>query len=865
VGGTDTLRGSAFQIVQALSDVVALLTNKRFAAIRIEGQDDAVDYEALDADDRRIAVWQAKTRQDSDSWGAAELAAILLEWDRVDEASITEFTFVTDGRLGPSGQGLNALIKAFQENADSKALLGGASTIGRHGVTLPSPAVVRRVRILCQLGNSDDVLARLEMQILRLIERSRVVTSEDAADAANRLFRIFFLVGGRPELARRVVTRAEIVDILGISEASLLGGLAWSAETATAYRIAIAQRRTDQTEVLMPCVQGVAAEPSVLRLASAATVKPTNEQASIDTVLTEPVVGITGFSGTGKTVSLTLLTCLAAENDYIPIYISAAGHAPGSLPNRIRGAIESVLSRRLSPGAVERVLALPELLLLIDGISEVPEAAQNALRSDLEKLNAQRPLRVIAAGRDLPVLRSVLQVLGEPVAYRLTPLTNATRRELAGRLQDKRTDIVETLERKLGDAVDNPLLFLMALGLSDDCVPSSRAAVYEQFLCGLTTRSGVAYPELTLSAFGVAWARLIELNRRTTDHYDWMTALSQASLRLGEGPIWRGERPSGKDLLARGEALGLVSRTSPDGGLAPLHDSFADFLAGRSMARGYTPFPTRLSTEFDEAILFAIEIAGLEDGLALRLASENPLLACRVSRMRNSGSTAEIGQLICLLNALVGDSNLPVFRKFRGLRLHHNPSFTGVVLVEDGNETIDSAGFDCLVDNHPAIMVPPETTSLQLALRLWATAMSKARRPEARVFQELPPFDQAAAAIQVEEYARSVDSEISRLVNSTIPASIRERVELELGPRGIVAVVGEPEPAGLLRNLETPMKYQRGHRYQVITSSQGNNVDDGLAGSTSVENFMRRHPTHFAADEIGEALNALSDYSWPER
>jgi hypothetical protein len=866
MGGSDTLRGSTFQIVQALSDVVDLLARERFGAIRLEGQDDVIDYEALDLEGQRIAVWQAKTRQDSDSWGAAELASVLLAWDEVDGAAEVDFTFVTDGRLGPSGQELDALIRAFQRDDDAEALSRGASKLGRSGVTLPSLEVARRVRILPRMGTAEDVLARLEMQILRLLERSRIATTDDAADAANRLFRRFFLVGGQVDLARRVVSRNEIVAALGINEESLRGGLPWSNATVTAYRAAIARTAVNHSRVLPPYVVEIASEPAVLRMMTMTAADHGNEREPIDALLGEPLVALTGASGAGKTISLANLANRAAMRGVVPVQLSAAGHVPGSLPRRIRNAIENALDRQLSPGAVEAVMALPELLLLVDGISEVPEETQAALRADLGTLNAQRPLRVIATGRDLPIVIAVLQVIGRPTAYRLSLLNSSSRRDLASRLPDVRPGVVEAIEQQLGDAVDNPMLFLMALAVSGDCVPSSRAAVHEEFLRGLVARSGVAHPELTMSAFGVAWARLIGMNRRTTDHYGWLVALNQAITRLSNGPVWRGAELSGTELLAKGQALGLVSRIDPDGGLAPLHDSFADFLAGRAMSRGDAEFPPHLSSMYDEAVLFAVDISGLSDWLALRIASENPLLACKVSHhLKGRGQAAELSQVGQLLIALVGDSDLPMLGESRGLRLHYHPDFLGIVFAGEGHETIDEEAFDALLDEHPAIMVPPGTTSLQLAVRLWATAMSRAQRPAIRLYQELPSQDAEAAAAQVAEYAKNVDSEIMRLVAATIPASLRGLVMSAVGPRGLVAVVADPTPTGIMENREMPMRYRRDRHYQVTPTGQFEHAHHSLSGITTVEHFMRRHPAQQGANEISEVLKVLSEYTWPER
>lgn len=77
MGGTDTIRGIAFQLAQTLSDVLDFVVIGEAAAVVVEGAQDVVDYEFLGEDGQRVAVRQAKTRREPGTWGASELAKIL--------------------------------------------------------------------------------------------------------------------------------------------------------------------------------------------------------------------------------------------------------------------------------------------------------------------------------------------------------------------------------------------------------------------------------------------------------------------------------------------------------------------------------------------------------------------------------------------------------------------------------------------------------------------------------------------------------------------------------------------------------------------------------------------------------------------
>jgi WD40 repeat protein len=224
VGGVDNLRGCAFQIVQALSDVVDLVVDERAEAVVIEGEEHFVDYATLDRNGRRLAVRQAKTRQRSGTWGAADLARILRGWGELADAEEARFAFVTDGRLGRSGQELYDLIRSVKREPDAAALSAGAARLGLGAGDLPPLGVLRRVEIWSQMGATDHVLVQLERRIHALLERTRPTTTDEAQSAANKLFVKLFVAGGRVDLARRTITRSEVLATLGVDERSRPGG-----------------------------------------------------------------------------------------------------------------------------------------------------------------------------------------------------------------------------------------------------------------------------------------------------------------------------------------------------------------------------------------------------------------------------------------------------------------------------------------------------------------------------------------------------------------------------------------------------------------------------------------------------------------
>lgn len=878
MSGIGTIRGITFQVAQALSDVVDLVVEGRGEAVTIEGAADVVDYEILDRDGRAVAVRQAKARQEPGTWGANELAKILCVWGEVDYADTAEFAFVTDASLSDSGQRLKNLIKDMKLHPDEEVLRQTAASF-RSGLQLPSLEVLRRVQILTRMGTVETVLGKVEMRILTLLQRARLATPEDAESASNALLRKLFVIGGTTDLEHRTISRAEVLDALGLDEASMQGDLAWSEDTAAAYRAAVAEDSLQAHGFAPMNVVSAAATPSVLRLLYAPD-SPQGAQ-SLDAVLAEQAAALVGATGEGKSTALRYLAAIAAQRGLVPVFLEASGHTPGALTRRVRYGIEAVLKRPLTAGAVQHVLAAPELLLLIDGVSEVSADTRASLRSDLGQLAAQRPVRVIATGRDLPLTIAGVGLPDNTAVFRITGLDHDGRMRIAaahGRQQAVRMiehrlgttidnptlsqiggDCTRTKLRSSRTAADNPMLFLMALSLSSDGVPHSRAEVYEQFIRGLVARAGAADDDVDIAALGVAWAEMISRDQRTTDHYSWRLALGTALDDLAALPAWRGHTSTAERALATAQRTGLLTRSDPDSGLAPLHDSFADFLAAQAIVRQEASLPPQLNAGYDETVLFMVEMAGLDYAFALRLATENPLLACRVGRQRESCGHADANQVGSLLQALAGGRKLPALAS-SGLRLCQHDRFTGVAMAGEDYQMVDGAQFDMLAREHPAILMPPDSGSLQLAVTLWAAAVERAQRPSRRLFQQTPPADADQAGPLLIAYLRETRQELERLASTSLPDTVRSRVLAAVGPPGIVGYVADPEP-GHLGGFDVPIRYRRSAEY-AITRGQPP-VGTGLLNLDTLARMMHLHPAVQAAHEVRQALDVLTSYTWP--
>jgi hypothetical protein len=865
VAGFDTIRGIGFQQACALADAVELVLDPDATLLRVEGAEDVVDYETLAADGRRLRVRQAKTRQEPGTWGAGELASILRAWAELGDADGAEFAFVTDGQLGESGVGLRRLLEAARAGATQTELDAMVNAIPRAKLDLPSVSLLRRVELVTRAGTVGSVLERLERRVLRLIERGRMATADDAVAVVDRLFRRLFEVGGERLLGQREVTKQQILEVLGLTGQEVTGGGAWDGQTRDAYQAQLLSRPT-RPDILVLDVLRVGAGPRVLQLGDGPLPAEAAAPRQPEVMLEATQSLLVGPTGTGKTTCLDTLSEQAASRGGVPVLLRADGHLPGTLPRRVHEVVAGVLGQRLTAVGVQRLLADPGLLLLIDGISEVDRDTRAALGHDLRTLAAQRVLQVIGTGRDLAAVRSVVPEAGNSAAFSLVGLSHADRQAIArARTPGDADQTVARIEGTLGDAVGNPLLFGMAITVGEQAgVIESRSQVYREFLAGLAARARLVDTDITFAALGMAWSELLAGSRRATDSYEWRQLLAGALEGLDGIGAFTGHAATAGQVLAEAQAMGLLVRPDLDAGLVPLHDSFADYLAGVAVARGWVELPGPLVPAQDEQVLFAVEIAGFNDGLAERLVAENPLLACRVAAMPEAeGAGLDPERLAALLAMLVADGDLPTLAGRGGIRVLDTEQVVGVVLVDGPSGPVELPEFDQLAAENPSWLFPPGTGSLAVAVNIWASVVRAALQPTRRLPPRLVPTDPDAVVRELVEHETACAELLTSAVKRILPSpAVGDRV-LSVLDRGLVAVVEDPQQ-GPYGRLEVPVAYRRGGGQTLVVRDGDPRVDKAQLSTQGVADLLLDpHPIRETAKRVLDALEALTAKVWP--
>jgi hypothetical protein len=118
------------------------------------------------------------------------------------------------------------------------------------------------------------------------------------------------------------------------------------------------------------------------------------------------------------------------------------------------------------------------------------------------------------------------------------------------------------------------------------------------------------------------------------------------------------------------------------------------------------------------------------------------------------------------------------------------------------------------------------------------------------------------AIVLLPAYLRQVDQEIRRLASLCLPGAVRDNVLAAVGPRGVVAYVGDPVPGGL-GGWEIPVRYRRSSEY-VVTRADGEPPEARELAQDTLAGMMRLHPAELAAQEISEALSVLTHNTWPQ-
>ena len=864
MAGVDTVRGIAYQQAHAVLAALDVLDDLDLAALRVEGVHDVVDIELFTMAMSVRHAKQVKTPIEPYTWGEAELVAVLRRWANLPEADRATFEFLTNGRLGPSGEKVQAALE--------EAALGRPQALADlldEDVPGAACAALEHARVRVDPAGVGVLLLRAERQVAAMLPQARTAADarEQAQHAVDRLFRLLLDRAANPDPEARIVTRDEIAATLGVP-ANQPASQRWPGGIRDRYLQAALDVRLDA--VVSQLVEPHGAARSAVRHTDA----PQNEEqleCSALLSINGPVI-LAGRTGTGKSTAARNLCRDAAREGQVVLLAHAETYLQGRLEALAADALSGLLGEDLPSATGRQVLADRCVTLVIDGVSEVPVPVRDALHDDLAaSVAGGRGARIVLVGRDVAVLREVLPSSVMPAAYQMVELDADRRFDLACRKllgrpqadggQDRSADevriIVAQVGHALGDAARNPLLFTMGLTLVAEGIPfTSRASLYQKFVERLAERSGATGIVIAAAALGIIYARLLDEGRRYADPYEWAQLLDDvtAELRAAGQPA----DPHAIDTAVR--RCGLITPIGYTQTLAPIHDSFADYLAGAAHARRASPYPPRLRADDDQRVLFGAEISGMNAALALLVVRDQPFLTVRLAGFDRRDLTEEApAEVETLISHLVSARDGYLVALWRTA----DDRVVAVRCSQDRSSWVDESTALRLSEVAPAVVVE-DGGPLAIAVRLWRQDLI-ARLHTAPGLGSRHPTSLEEACSALEAHASQTAAAADRLIGAVAPPGHASVLSARVGPLGLTAAV-YPAAEGY-RGVDWPVSYFHTKDVSVVAApAEDENSMDGYTDLArrrgSVGALTADSPATAAAKRVRDAIDGLTRWDW---
>ncbi len=851
MAGFDTFRGCSFQA--AYSVVLALdVLEGEGAALKLEGDEDIVDA-AIESEDGIDAVCiQAKTKAEPYVWGPAEVIGVLQRWLGGPSSHSARFEFVTDGPLGPSVT--NDLRPALRRLGEDAATTHDDQYLRDNGLD-PNNQALARVSIRSRLPTGRDLLERAAVRILELHERLEPIGVEQARDIVNRLFAAAVLGSGEQDSRQRTLERGQIAELVEVPTGLIDDAEPWSADVEAAYLEALGDGEINPAWTLLQLL--AVDRPAVLSFVEARdSAGKEAHPLQADSLLDSKDRGllILGPAGAGKTTTVAQLRSEAAANGLVSISLRLSSYSGEGLSPLLRRALERVLSRRVSPGAVVELLSRTETLVLIDGAGELVPEQQEALIEDVKTLRDRHPVgaRFLLVARDAAAFSQ-----SSLVSYTLLGLDDERRRLIAAGLIENSEEMVAEIEKDLGDVVANPLLFTMALGLrAGGIAATSRVDLFDGFMQGLQER--IEGRRLSLAALACLQYGCFEIRsdgRYVAEEWWWMDAFARARSSLIDAGTLAGDTASAEELVQEVRELGLMTQVGELAELGLLHDLFCDWLASESIRRGFSELPSPVPEPFEETTSFLAERGQLDRHQILAIAG-NVVAAGRAADSYvhagffDLGLANELWQSLC---SQLGDS----------LREELGPLQVGVIgdsqpwvfLADDPNDDPTSA--------HLRTLAIGEISELSIVLDLWIAVVRLALTKQRWSRPVKVPTTEIEVATLVEGTAERHHEAMVELVDALAPGLL-DRVEREVGPISIQGwllpgrdMPGVPGTGQTIRHY--PMLYRLtsgSTEIQLIETEE--DAPAGLpTGQMAAETYVVERPEAAARKSVQKALTSL--------
>jgi hypothetical protein len=820
--------------------------------LTIEGASDIVDVELARRSTPRRPLFQVKSRQEPYTWPPSEVADVIRDWERAGGGSEAPLRFVSDGSASPDTARL--LAPALERARAGAVSADDCDYFARLGIDADGAAYVE---LATQSDGTGGQLAMAENRARRLLALVGPVSGDAPQAVVDRLFRLFAVHGGERAIERRTFTREDLAAAVGVDLSAIDSGDGWSDEIATIYRSAVAAE-----QALHPLVELAALLDSTPTApALALTVTSDDEPRAVVPASTlidgSGGAGVCGAAGTGKTTAATQMKVHAAQGDQTAVMIVAPGYRRGDLDRRIRRVLEKTIGRPLASSVVADALGEGNATLLVDGLEGLSVEQRDAVLADLREFVDRLPdLRLVLVARE----RWLARRFGLPT-YTLSPLDTSARIAIAESLVDDAAEIVADLEGALGDVVDNPLLFVMALALTRAGVsPETRPEIFAGFVDGLRERAMAIADETDLSVLRHCANALSAEQRVSADRYWWISTAAEALEQLRADGLYEVGQRTAESVFSRLLAIGLLFEDEIAASVSLLHDSFRDYFTSVALTRGEVEHPAVVSSEWEAAFELVSEQGGLTAEYARAIARDNVVAAVRAARFDKAGVDAMLtGELTrTLIDRHLGAS--PFGAQFGVVVVSGAEHRLALVAPggEDGEMTPEEAA-ELGTTTPLAVALSPDAGPLALATALWRECLKKMTASE-------PPSLLRPIPETAEGLAEAVRDDF--VMRQAALVSLAERLVPTMADR-LIDAVGWSGLRGHVRDPVThtpfpgqswtfhPLEYDYGGDDVVVTAAPSPPPAATFRSHAVAEAFVETSPQEAALDAFVDAVNEL--------
>ncbi len=825
MAGTDTIRGIHYQQAHAVALAIEVIADPSLGAMRVEGKDDIVDVELWDVSDRCVRAAQYKIRQDSRTWGVAEIVKVLNRWLNLDESETVQFSFQTNGEFGPSVVSLQQEVAAYVHD-------GIEATLATRGLVKFDRNKLSKLKLVQHDVDADAILNEAILAMVRLLPAALVNGTEVFNDAQARVLRLFaemFTAGSNPDASKRLLTRQQLADIAEINLANIPAE-SWSDvrdQLLTHFRN---QRPSLLFDFELPDTYTAGQWIEHIGRTSLLEV-PTRDNAPrvfAETFASYNFSLLAGSTGMGKTTAIANAQRRLAHNSKVALVINSDYEYRGDLVRAATGVIASILGKPVGPSIARHAFDDPDVTLVVDRASELSDELRLQLKNDLANLDAQT-VRICLTGREIGTLKALCP--GTPEEFATTEFKDNDQTQLSealweskGKSKDSAHAALLKIRTLLGDLTNNPLLLTVGHWLElNNRLPTSRADLYASTLDLLGERASESELSIQLPIIGGVFSRLIDDRQWSTNFFKWHRVLEELFDALPGTLRTNPAVPRSTDAAINS---GVISNNVAHNQIRALHDSFADYLAALAIRESVCDAPKHPTWADARRLEFLQELEELKPEAAIAITRANPLLVARLSF--NPSPFHKQPDKDVVLECLTAVFAIP--RTSMTLDLTVNDSWFW------GHLTIDA---DALPGNSGRIRVSAGSKqgSLQLAIGLWEAVLAQRLfGPSSKRLPDLSSPEKARIALEV--HAAQVKKDVHSLVNTDVPDANRKDVLSAIGPLGLQAVVGPAQESQYGQYF--PVHYDNASEIGVVTV--GAVTDLSMSGQTDVAYFVRQSP-----------------------